>query len=153
VDWVNVNYFDAIDGFRTSLLVWVLNPVRNFLEGFPWLAAVVLLSLSAFTLGGRQLVLVVLPLTLFCAVTGLWEKSMATLYLCGVATVISVLIGVPIGLYASRNDRFQAFIAPILDTLQTLPSFCFIIPVVMLFRVGDVTALIATVLFARFRRP
>jgi glycine betaine/proline transport system permease protein len=122
--------------------------VRNFLEGFPWLAAVTLLSLAGYTLGGFRLVLVVLPLTLFCAVTGLWEKSMATLYLCGVATAISLLIGVPIGLYASRSDRFQGFITPILDTLQTLPSFCFIIPVVMLFRVGDVTALIATVLFA-----
>ncbi len=148
VDWINVNYFDAIDAFRTSLIVWVLNPVRNFLEGFPWLAAVTLLSLAGYTLGGFRLVLVVLPLTLFCAVTGLWEKSMATLYLCGVATAISLLIGVPIGLYASRSDRFQGFITPILDTLQTLPSFCFIIPVVMLFRVGDVTALIATVLFA-----
>ena len=148
VDWVTVNFFDVIDAFRTSLLVWVLNPVRNFLEGFPWLAAVLLLGLSAFALGGRKLALLVVPMTAFCAVTGLWEKSMATLYLCGVSSIIAALIGIPIGLWASRSDRVQAYITPILDTLQTLPSFCFIIPVVMLFRVGDVTAMIATVLFA-----
>jgi glycine betaine/proline transport system permease protein len=57
-------------------------------------------------------------------------------------------IGIPVGLLAARSDRFQAIVNPIIDTLQTLPSFCFIIPVVMLFRVGDVTALIATVAFA-----
>jgi glycine betaine/proline transport system permease protein len=73
---------------------------------------------------------------------------MATLYLCGVSVVIAAVLGIPLGLLASRSNRFEAFITPVIDTLQTLPSFCFIIPVVMLFRVGDVTALIATVLFA-----
>ena len=58
------------------------------------------------------------------------------------------MLGMPLGLLASRSDRVAAFITPIIDTLQTIPSFCFIIPVVMLFRVGDVTAMIATVAFA-----
>ena len=80
--------------------------------------------------------------------TGLWEKTMATVYLCGVSAFIACLIGIPLGLLASRSDRFESIITPIIDTLQTLPSFCFIIPVVMLFRVGDVTAMIATVAFA-----
>src|SRR3990172_13064546 len=61
---------------------------------------------------------------------------------------MAALLGIPLGLFASRSDRFEAAITPVIDTLQTLPSFCFIIPVVMLFRVGDVTAMIATVLFA-----
>lgn len=148
VDWITVNFFDVIEAFRTTLLLYLLNPVRNFLEGFPWLAAVVLLGMSAYHLGGWRLFAIVVPMTLFCAVTGLWEKSMATLYLCGVSAFIAAALGIPLGLLAARSDRFQAFITPILDTLQTLPSFCFIIPVVMLFRVGDVTALIATVLFA-----
>jgi len=73
---------------------------------------------------------------------------MATVYLCGVSVVIASLIGIPIGIWASRSDRVEGIVKPIIDTLQTLPSFCFIIPVVMLFRVGDVTALIATVAFA-----
>jgi glycine betaine/proline transport system permease protein len=73
---------------------------------------------------------------------------MATVYLCGVSVVLAALIGIPIGIWASRSDRVEGIVNPIIDTLQTLPSFCFIIPVVMLFRVGDVTALIATVAFA-----
>jgi glycine betaine/proline transport system permease protein len=148
VDWITVNWFDAIEAFRTTLLIYVLNPVRTFLEGFPWLGALLLIGLAGVQLGGWRLALLVVPLTLFCAVTGLWEKTMATLYLCGVSALLAALVGIPLGFWASRSDRFEAFINPVIDTLQTLPSFCFIIPVVMLFRVGDVTAMIATVLFA-----
>lgn len=148
VDWITVNYFDAIEVFRTTLLIYVLNPTRAFLEHFPWLGALVLLGLAGYQLGGWRLAALVVPLTFFCAATGLWEKSMATLYLCGVSVIIAALLGIPLGILAARSNRFEAFITPIIDTLQTLPSFCFIIPVVMLFRVGDVTAMIATVLFA-----
>jgi glycine betaine/proline transport system permease protein len=148
IDWVTINYFDIIESGRTALLLYVLNPTRAFFEGFPWLGALLLVSLAGFRLGGWRLVALVAPLTFFCAATGLWEKTMATLYLCGVSVVIAAALGIPLGLLASRSNRFEAFITPVIDTLQTLPSFCFIIPVVMLFRVGDVTALIATVLFA-----
>ncbi len=148
VDWININFFDYIEFFRTTLLIYILNPFRAFCEGLPWLGAVALLALAGWRLGGLKLAILAGLLSLFCAVTGLWEKTMATVYLCGIAVIISALIGIPLGLLCARSDRVQAFITPILDTLQTLPSFCFIIPVVMLFRVGDVTALIATVLFA-----
>jgi glycine betaine/proline transport system permease protein len=148
VDWITQNYFDAIEAFRVGLLMYVLNPVRAFFEGFPWLGAVLLLALAGLRLGGWRLAALVATLTLFCAATGLWQKTMATVYLCGVSALLSMLIGIPLGLLAARSDRFQAIVNPIIDTLQTLPSFCFIIPVVMLFRVGDVTALIATVAFA-----
>ena len=87
-------------------------------------------------------------LAAYCAVTGLWEKTMATVYLVGISAFVACLIGIPIGLWASRSDRVEKIVTPIIDTLQVLPSFCFIIPVVMLFRVGDVTAMIATVAFA-----
>jgi glycine betaine/proline transport system permease protein len=148
VDWLNVNFFDAIEAFRTALLLNILNPTRLFLEGFPWLGALILLGVTGTYLGGWRLAVLVVSLTFFIAAVGLWEKAMATLYLCGVSTIIAAALGIPIGMLASRSNRFESFITPILDTLQTLPSFCFIIPVVMLFRVGDVTAMIATVLFA-----
>ncbi|MEW9836562.1 ABC transporter permease [Mesorhizobium marinum] len=148
VSWITVNFFDAIEAFRVFLILYVLNPVRAFCEGFPWLGAVFLLGLAGYQLGGARLAALVAALTAFCAVTGLWEKTMATVYLCGISVVIACLIGIPLGLAASRSDRFEKIITPIIDTLQVLPSFCFIIPVVMLFRVGDVTAMIATVAFA-----
>jgi len=114
----------------------------------PWLGVALLLGFAGYRLGALSLALVVALLAAFCAVTGLWVQTMATLYLCGVAALIAALIGIPIGVWASRSSRVEKVVTPIIDTLQTIPSFCFIIPVVMLFRVGDVTALIATVAFA-----
>ncbi|UDL91842.1 ABC transporter permease subunit [Mesorhizobium sp. PAMC28654] len=148
VNWVTINFFDTIEAFRVALILNVLNPLRAFCEGFPWLGAVFLLGLAGYQLSGLRLAALVAGLTAFCAVTGLWEKTMATVYLCGISAFIACLIGIPIGLMAARGDRFEKIVTPIIDTLQVLPSFCFIIPVVMLFRVGDVTAMIATVAFA-----
>jgi glycine betaine/proline transport system permease protein len=148
VDWINLNFFDVIEAFRVFLVIFILNPVRDFLVGMPWLAAVGLLALAGWRLGGAKLALLAAALTFFCAAVGLWEKTMATVYLCGIGSIISALIGIPIGVLASRSDTAHRIITPIIDTLQTLPSFVFIIPVVMLFRVGDVTALIAIVSFA-----
>lgn len=148
VSWVTINFFDVIEAFRVALILNVLNPLRAFCEGFPWFGAVFLLGLAGYQLSGLRLAALVAALTAFCAVTGLWEKTMATVYLCGISAFIACLIGIPIGLAAARSDRFEKIVTPIIDTLQVLPSFCFIIPVVMLFRVGDVTAMIATVAFA-----
>lgn len=148
VDWVTVNFFDVIEVARASFLIYVLNPLRAFFEGLPWLGVVLLLAFAGFRLGALPLALVVAALAAFCAATGLWVQTMATLYLCGVAAFIAALIGIPVGVWASRSRRVEKIVMPLIDTLQTIPSFCFIIPVVMLFRVGDVTALIATVAFA-----
>ncbi|PDQ22850.1 ABC transporter permease [Mesorhizobium sanjuanii] len=148
VNWITLNFFDTIEAFRVALILNVLNPVRAFCEGFPWLGAVFLLGLAGYQLSGLRLAALVAALTAFCAITGLWEKTMATVYLCGISAFIACLIGIPVGLMAARSDRFEKIVTPVIDTLQVLPSFCFIIPVVMLFRVGDVTAMIATVAFA-----
>ncbi|MER9841007.1 ABC transporter permease subunit [Mesorhizobium australicum] len=148
VNWVTINFFDVIEAFRVALILNVLNPVRAFCEGFPWLGAAFLLGLAGYQLSGPRLAVLVAMLTAFCAVTGLWEKTMATVYLCGISAFLACLIGIPVGLMAARSDRFEKIVTPVIDTLQVLPSFCFIIPVVMLFRVGDVTAMIATIAFA-----
>jgi glycine betaine/proline transport system permease protein len=148
VDWITLNFFDAIEVVRTFMLLHILNPARAFLDGMPWLAATGLLALAGWRLGGAKLALLAAGLTFFCAAVGLWEKTMATVYLCGIGSIVSALIGIPLGAWAARSDTAHRIITPIIDTLQTLPSFVFIIPVVMLFRVGDVTALIAVVSFA-----
>jgi glycine betaine/proline transport system permease protein len=78
----------------------------------------------------------------------MWEKAMITIYLCGISALISCLIGIPLGLWGGRKPMIDKALTVIVDTLQTLPSFVYLIPVVMLFRVGDVTAMIAIVFFA-----
>jgi glycine betaine/proline transport system permease protein len=148
VDWLTVNFFDVIEAVRTTFLLYFLNPLRAAFEQLPWLAVTVMLATIGWRLGGSILAIVVALLTAFCAATGLWVQAMQTLYLCGASALIAAAIGIPIGLLCARSDRLQSVVTPIIDTLQTIPSFCFIIPVVMLFRVGDVTAMIATVAFA-----
>jgi glycine betaine/proline transport system permease protein len=148
VDWLTLNFFDTIEALRVFVLLNLLNPLRSGFEALPWFGVLLILTALGLRFGGWGLALVVAILTSFCAATGLWLPAMQTLYLCGASAVVAAILGIPIGLWSSRNDRIAAVVTPIIDTLQTIPSFCFIIPVVMLFRVGDVTAMIATVAFA-----
>jgi glycine betaine/proline transport system permease protein len=148
VDWINLHFFDAIEAVRVAVVVYFLNPLRALFESLPWLGVVLTLAYAGYRLGTWRLAFIVALLAGFCAVTGLWVQTMATLYLCGAASFIAAALGIPIGVLAARHDRFERFVTPVIDTLQTIPMFCFIIPAVMLFRIGDFTALIATVAFA-----
>ena len=148
VDWMTQNLFDTIEAVRVFLLLYFLNPLRAFFESLPWAGVLLILAALGWRIGGTGLAVLVGLLGFFAAATGLWVPAMQTLYLAGASTLVACALGIPIGLWASRSDRVSAIVTPIIDTLQTIPSFCFIIPVVMLFRVGDVTAMIATVAFA-----
>jgi glycine betaine/proline transport system permease protein len=148
IKWITIHYFDNIEAVRVWLLINMLNPIKAFLLSLPWISVVLLLFAAGLRLGGMRLGLLVLTLTLLIAVVGLWEKTIITVYLCGVSTAIACLIGMPIGVYASRNDTAERVIGAVVDTLQTIPAFCYLIPAVMLFRVGDVAAMIGIVLYA-----
>jgi glycine betaine/proline transport system permease protein len=148
VDYIVINWFDQIEAGRVFLVIYFLNPMRAVFEALPWSGVLIALTALGWKLGGWRLSVLVAGLVSFCAATGLWVPAMQTLYLCGAAVLVACAIGIPIGIATARSDRLQKWVIPIIDGLQTIPSFCFIIPVVMLFRVGDVTALIATVAFA-----
>ncbi len=148
IKWITINYFDNIEAVRVWLLLNMLNPVKAFLLSLPWLTVALLLAAAGLRLAGLRLALLVFLLVTLIAAVGLWEKSIITVYLCGVSTVIAFAIGWPIGTYAARHDRARRVIDVIVDTLQTIPAFVYLIPAVMLFRVGDVAAMIGIVLYA-----
>ena len=148
VGWINVNFFDALEAFKNALLLNLLIPFKRLLLGLPWVGVVMLLALVGWRLGGLKLALLAAGLALLIAATGLWEKAMITVYLCGIATVIATLIGLPIGILATERAGLWPPVRAAIDTLQTLPSFVYLMPAVMLFRVGDFTALIAVVAYA-----
>ena len=148
IKWITINYFDYIEAVRVWLLVHMLNPVKAFLLSLPWLTVALLLAAAGLRIAGWRLALLVFLLVSLIAAVGLWEKSIITVYLCGVSTVIACLIGWPIGAYAARHDRAKRLIDVVIDTLQTIPAFVYLIPAVMLFRVGDVAAMIGIVLYA-----
>jgi len=148
IDWINLYYFDVIEAFRVALLVNMLNPVRDLLIDLPWFAAVALVGVAGWQFGGWRLSLLVVVLTTFCAVVGLWEKTAITVYLVSVSVIVSCLIGIPLGIWSARSRTANGILTPIVDLLQTIPAFVYLIPVVMLFRVGDVSAMIAIVAYA-----
>ncbi len=148
VSWINLTFFSTLEAIRTAVLLNVLVPVKRFMLALPWPWVVFLVTAVGFRFGGWRLALTVGLMAAFPAVVGLWPATMITVYLCGVAVIIAALIGVPIGIVSAGRPRLWRAIEIVIDTLQTLPTFVYLIPIVMLFRVGDFTALIAIVLYA-----
>ena len=148
VRWLNVNFFDTFEAIKTAVLLNVLVPVKRFLLAQPWPWGVLVVTFAARTIAGPRRAIIAAAFSLFIAFTGSWEPAMVTVYLVGVSVVIAAMIGIPVGIAAGLNNRVWAVVQGVIDTLQTLPSFVYLIPVVMLFRVGDFTAMIAVVLYA-----
>ena len=148
VRYINVNFFEVLEGFKNFLLLNIMIPFKRFLLSLPWVAVVAMVGLGGWQLGGLRLGLLTASLTSFIAIVGLWPKAMVTLYLCGLSVVIACLIGIPIGIWAARNERVHKVVSVVIDTLQTLPSFVYLMPVVMLFRVGDFAAMLAVIAYA-----
>jgi glycine betaine/proline transport system permease protein len=148
VAWININYFDTLEAIKNFILLNLLVPFKRLLADLPWLGVVAMLALAGWRLGGPRLALTTGVLSFLIAATGQWEKAMVTVYLCGISVVFAALIGIPIGIVAAERDRLWRWLQVVLDTLQTLPSFVYLMPVVMLFRVGDFTAMIAVVAYA-----
>ena len=148
VGYINVNFFDQLEAVKTFVLLNLMVPLKRFLIGLPWPVVAALLGLAGYTLGGWRLAALCAALTIFIAAVGLWSKAMVTVYLCGISVIFACLIGIPIGIAAASRDRLWRVVQVIIDTLQTLPSFVYLMPVVMLFRVGDFAAMIAVVAYA-----
>jgi glycine betaine/proline transport system permease protein len=148
VRWFNVHFFDTMDAIKSALLLNVLIPIKRFMVAQTWLVVTAALGFAGWRLGGVRLAALVAFLTLFIALNGQWEKAMVSVYLVGISVIVASAIGIPLGILGGLSDRFWRVLEAVIDTLQTLPSFVYLIPVVMLFRVGDFTAIIAIVLYA-----
>ncbi len=148
IQWININFYDALEAIKVFLLQKGMLPFKRFLLALPWWCWLVSLTYLAWKLGRWRLAGVVGGLTTFVIVVGLWDVAVYTIYLCASAVIVAMILGVPIGVLASTNQKAGRVIGLVIDTLQTLPSFVYLIPVVMLFRVGDFTAFIAIVLYA-----
>lgn len=148
VDYITVNWFDALALFRDDLLRHVLIPLRNLFQLVPWIALTLLVACIGCYLSGWRLALLVAGFILFIAFSGFWGRALITAYMVCFAVVVCVLIGLPLGIWASRGERRTAIATTLCDTFQTFPSFIYLIPVIMLFQVGDVAAITAIVIYA-----
>ena len=155
VGWMQIHLYDIADSgigtgpfsdFVTSNLVI---PLRELLASdIPWPVLIgigVVLGLSA---GGIRLGVGIGAALLAIGLLGMWEESMDTLSQVIVAVAVTLIIGVPLGILAAQRDRFQTALNPFLDFLQTIPSFVLLVPVIMLFHVGRIPGIIASILYA-----
>lgn len=137
-------FFDPIaDGMD-----FVISQAETFLLWLPWPVVIAAFFLLGNRFGGLRLGMGAAFCLLFMGLFGLWDASMATLALMLAAVAIALLIAIPMGVWVARSDRAEAFMRPILDGMQTMPAFVYLIPVVLFFGIGPVPAAIAAVIYA-----
>lgn len=149
IDALVVRYGDAFRAV-TEALLQLLVRVERGLVALPWWLVVLAVGLLVWHATGRKWApAVVLAGSLVLVGTfGLWPQLMTTLAIMVVATVFTIVIGIPIGVTMARSDRLKGFLTPVLDVMQTLPSFVYLVPVIMFFGLGNVAAIIATFVYA-----
>lgn len=142
------SYGDAIESFFDPLLTFLVW-FEKLLLGTPWF--VILGALVGLTYGATRSYKMaggVLVAFLLIGYFGMWDNTMQTLSIITVSTLLSIALGIPVGIAMARSDRMQATVTPVLDIMQTMPAFVYLIPVVMLLGIGKVPGIIAVIIYA-----
>jgi len=154
-DWIQSGVRDwMIPALRPTFraMQWpiatVLDALQSLLLAVPFVVFLALAAYAAWRAAGRGVALFTAASLFLLDWLGLWSETMVTLAMVVTAVVFCVLIGIPLGILSARSDRWAAVLRPILDIMQTIPSFVYLVPIVMLFGVGIVPAVIATIIFA-----
>ncbi|AWI59851.1 ABC transporter permease [Sinorhizobium fredii] len=141
-------YGDVIEGFFSPLQHFLIAAER-FMTQTPWpIVMLIVLAIAWGASRSRKVVLGCLVTLLAIGYFDMWDDTMRTISMIFVCTVLSIAIGIPLGILMSRSDRLQRLVNPVLDVMQTMPSFVYLIPVVMLLGIGKVPGLIAVVIYA-----
>lgn len=148
VAWLNLEWQEPIAALSDGTVRWLLRPMKDGLLSLPWFGVTVAIALLAAVMHDRRLALTCVLLLSLLALTGYWDQAMISLYLALVSTLIAMVLGLPIGLWAGQRPKMDRFVTLVIDTLQTLPTFVYLIPVVMLFGLGDFPAMVAIMLYA-----
>ncbi|NQW08990.1 MAG: choline ABC transporter permease subunit [Alphaproteobacteria bacterium] len=147
-EWLTDNFHREFRAFSDGL-AWIIEGVIDLLTAVPPILLIALVAGFAYWLhrSAKLAAGVVIGLLLILNL-GYWEPTIQTIALVLFSTFMCILIGVPIGIYAAHNPWFQSLIRPILDLMQTIPTFVYLIPTLMLFGLGVVPGLISTIIFA-----
>ncbi len=147
VDWLVLNYREFFQIIKV--------PVEISLEGLEWLfftlppwLIIVAFAYAAWRYAGKRVTVFTVLTFFLIGYLGLWEDTMTTLAMVICSVVFCAVTGIPLGILAGRSDRFEMFMRPFLDAMQTTPAFVYLIPVVMLFSIGTVSGILATIVFA-----
>jgi glycine betaine/proline transport system permease protein len=136
-------FFDAITyGIRS-----VLDALELIFVETPWMVIASFIILLTWLSAGPRAAVYSGAFLMYMGLLGFWEKAMTTLALLGTAACLSIVIGIPLGMYCARRERFYSFIRPIMDFMQTMPAFVFMIPVIAFFGTGKPAAVVTTMIF------
>jgi glycine betaine/proline transport system permease protein len=140
-------FFAVLEGFR-SLCEWLVTAFIDFFEWLTWIGTIAASVLLVGRFGGWRAALIVFFAFVSFALMGLWEESIQTLGLMLAAVLLSLAVGVPLGVLAGRRAGFHRAITPALDAMQIVPAFAYLMPIVILFSVGPGAAVICTMIYA-----
>lgn len=147
VDWLTTTFEVLFDGI-TAVLEFVVNTLVAFFGFIPPILLIILLALLAWKLANKKIALFTLIGLLLVDNLGYWEPMIDTLALVLSAVFISIIIGIPLGIWASQNSTVRNIVIPILDFMQTMPAFVYLIPAIFFFSIGVVPGVVASVIFA-----
>lgn len=153
--WLTVNFSWLFSGIKTSIIK-VLIFIEDVLIWIPWPATILAVTLLAWKLSGRFAAIFTAVALMLLGLMGrlpgntstMWEGSMETLALIFVSVTISLIIGIPLGVLGSRSTLADSIMRPVLDGMQTMPSFVYLVPGILFFSLGNVPAVMATVIYA-----
>ena len=147
VDWLVEGYRWFFQGLKLPV-EWTLSGLENGLLALPPLLIMAVMAAIAWKASGIRLAIFTLASLLFIGVLGFWEDTMITLAMVFSSVVFCTIVGIPLGICAGRSDRFESFLRPLLDGMQTTPAFVYLVPIVMLFSIGNVAGVLATIIFS-----
>jgi glycine betaine/proline transport system permease protein len=140
-------FFAVLEGFR-SLCEWLVTAFIDIFEWLTWVGTIAASVLIVWRFGGWRAALIVFGAFVSFALMGLWEESIQTLGLMLAAVLLSLAVGIPVGILAGRREGFLRAITPVLDAMQIVPAFAYLMPIVILFSVGPGAAVICTMIYA-----
>ncbi|MFC0229118.1 glycine betaine/L-proline ABC transporter permease ProW [Serratia aquatilis] len=147
IDWIVLHFRPLFQGIRVPV-DFILSGFQQLLQGMPAPIAIVLFSLIAWQVASMSMGVATLVSLIAIGAIGAWSQAMVTLALVLTALFFCILIGLPLGIWLARSKHAAKVIRPLLDAMQTTPAFVYLIPIVMLFGIGNVPGVVVTIIFA-----
>ncbi|OWS75367.1 MULTISPECIES: glycine betaine/L-proline ABC transporter permease ProW [Pantoea] len=147
IDWVVTHFRPLFQGIRVPV-DYILSAFQQLLMGLPAPVAIVVFALIAWQIASPAMGLATLISLVLIGMIGAWSQAMVTLALVLTALLFCVLIGLPLGIWLARSERAARIVRPLLDAMQTTPAFVYLVPIVMLFGIGNVPGVVVTIIFA-----
>ena len=147
VEWLTQTlapFFDIV----TEIIRTPLVGIERFLLWLPWWVVIIIFAAIAWKFAGWKITLFAAVGLVFIGIMGVWNDTMTTLAIVLASVLVSLIVGIPLGISASKSDRIYGVLRPILDFMQTMPAFVYLIPAVFFFGLGKVPAVVATCIYA-----